>query len=152
MKINSKQLPVKVHYFFFMAGKYNYILTLQHKFYYADMCNIFILLFITAMGPILPFLPVYGKQLGVSAIVMGSITAILPFLFLIAKPIFGLIVDYFSSWRKAIFVTLLAGTSTCFVCMYFLSIVSEPVLPDHTFINVSCALPYCSLKVSFYNY
>ncbi|KAG6795283.1 major facilitator superfamily domain-containing protein 6 [Apis mellifera caucasica] len=61
MKLNYIQLPIKAHYFFFMA----------------------------AMGPILPFLPVYGKQLGISALIMGSITAILPILFLIAKPTFG---------------------------------------------------------------
>ncbi|XP_031773730.1 major facilitator superfamily domain-containing protein 6-A isoform X2 [Apis florea] len=42
MKLNYMQLPIKAHYFFFMA----------------------------AMGPILPFLPVYGKQLGISALIM----------------------------------------------------------------------------------
>ncbi|KAI4477376.1 hypothetical protein M0804_012762 [Polistes exclamans] len=87
MKINYVQFPVKLHYFFFMA----------------------------AMGPILPFLPVYGKQLGVSPMVMGSVTAVLPILFLIAKPLFGFIVDHFYKWRKSIFVTLLTDpvTSNC---------------------------------------
>ncbi|CAL7937711.1 unnamed protein product [Xylocopa violacea] len=119
MKLNYMQLPIKAHYFFFMA----------------------------AMGPILPFLPVYGKQLGVSALIMGSITAILPILFLIAKPAFGFLVDYFYSWRKAIFVTLLATTSCCFICMYFLPILPGPVLPDHSFNNVSCdLLPYCTTE------
>ncbi|XP_015434895.1 PREDICTED: major facilitator superfamily domain-containing protein 6 [Dufourea novaeangliae] len=117
MKVNYKQLPIKAHYFFFMA----------------------------AMGPILPFFPVYGKQLGISAIVMGSITAILPILFLIAKPAFGFLVDYFDSWRKAIFVTLIGATSTCFICMYFLPVLPGPVLPNHMFENVSCTLlSHCS--------
>ncbi|XP_076630377.1 major facilitator superfamily domain-containing protein 6 isoform X2 [Colletes latitarsis] len=116
MKLNYKQLPIKAHYFFFMA----------------------------AMGPILPFLQVYGKQLGVSILVMGSVTAILPILFLIAKPAFGFLVDYFDSWRKAIFMVLLATTSACFVCMYFLPAILGPVLPDHAFVNVSCvSLPHC---------
>ncbi|CAK9808396.1 Major facilitator superfamily domain-containing protein 6 [Anthophora quadrimaculata] len=117
MKLNYTQLPIKVHYFFFMA----------------------------AMGPILPFLPVYGKQLGISALVMGSITAILPILFLIAKPTFGFLVDYFYAWRKSIFITLLATTSSCYIFMYFLPILPGPVLPDHSFTNVSCdILPYCT--------
>ncbi|XP_053977015.1 major facilitator superfamily domain-containing protein 6 [Hylaeus volcanicus] len=119
MKLNYKQLPIKAHYFFFMA----------------------------AMGPILPFLPVYGKQLGVSPLVMGSITAVLPILFLIAKPAFGFLVDYFDSWKKSIFVALLAATSTCYVCMCFLPVLPGPVLPDHRFINISCdLLPHCSLE------
>ncbi|XP_076650977.1 major facilitator superfamily domain-containing protein 6 [Halictus rubicundus] len=117
MKLNYKQLPVKAHYFFFMA----------------------------AMGPILPFLPVYGKQLGISPVVMGSITAILPILFLIAKPAFGFLVDYFDSWKKTIFMTILGATSICYICMYFLPALPRSVLPDHMFENVSCAsLKQCS--------
>lgn len=91
------------------------------------------------MGPILPFLPVYGKQLGVSPLIMGSITAILPILFLIAKPAFGFIVDYYRSWRKLIFVALLAATSGCYIFMYFLPAMPGPLLPDYQFQNVSCA-------------
>ncbi|CAL1674196.1 unnamed protein product [Lasius platythorax] len=118
MKINYTQLPVKAHYFFFMA----------------------------AMGPILPFLPVYGKQLGVSPLIMGSITAILPLLFLIAKPAFGFVVDYFRAWRKLIFIALLAVTSGCYILMYFLPVLPGPMLPDHQFQNISCAsLPSCDM-------
>lgn len=103
------------------------------------------------MGPILPFLPVYGKQLGVSPLVMGSITAGLPILFLIAKPVFGFIVDYFRTWRKLIFMALLAVTSSCYILMYFLPVLPGPLLPDHHFQNVSCAsLPLCDTeRVSF---
>ncbi|XP_023287706.1 major facilitator superfamily domain-containing protein 6 isoform X2 [Orussus abietinus] len=110
MKINSQQLPVKAHFFFFMA----------------------------AMGPILPFLPVYGKQIGISPMVMGSITAILPIMFLIAKPAFGLLVDHFRDWRKSLFIGLLAVTSCCYVLMYFLPVVPLPLLPQREFKNVSC--------------
>ncbi|XP_014208100.1 major facilitator superfamily domain-containing protein 6-B [Copidosoma floridanum] len=97
--VNAKQLPIKAHYFFFMA----------------------------AMGPILPFLPVYGKQLGVSPFVMGIITAVLPLLFFLAKPSFGFIVDRYRTHRRAIFIALLASTSACYVLMYFLP--ALPVLP-----------------------
>jgi len=91
------------------------------------------------MGPILPFLPVYGKQLGVSPLIMGSITAILPILFLIAKPTFGFVVDYFRAWRKLIFISLLAATSSCYIFMYFLPALPGPLLSDNQFQNVSCA-------------
>ncbi|XP_011261876.2 major facilitator superfamily domain-containing protein 6 [Camponotus floridanus] len=118
MKINYMQLPVKAHYFFFMA----------------------------AMGPILPFLPVYGKQLGISSLVMGSITAVLPILFLISKPAFGFVVDYFRTWRKLIFIILLATTSGCYILMYFLPVLPGPMLPDHQFQNISCSsLPSCDM-------
>ncbi|XP_016843921.1 major facilitator superfamily domain-containing protein 6 [Nasonia vitripennis] len=118
VKINQQQLPIKAHFFFFMA----------------------------AMGPILPYLPVYGKQLGVSPAVMGSITAVLPLLFLVAKPAFGFVVDHFRAWRRAIFVGLLATTSGCYVLMYFLPSLPAPVLPDKgEFFNVSCsAIERCS--------
>lgn len=117
MKINYRQLPVKAHYFFFMA----------------------------AMGPILPFLPVYGKQLGISPLVMGSISAVLPILYLIAKPVFGFLADYFRDWRKSIFVSILATTCGCYVLMAFLPNLPGPALPDHSFKNISCAtLPECT--------
>lgn len=111
-----------------------------------------IIFLILAMGPILPFLPVYGKQLGISPLIMGSITAILPILFLIAKPAFGFVVDYFRAWRKLIFITLLAVTSGCYILMYFLPILPGPILPDHQFQNISCSsLPSCDMDyVNFY--
>nr|CAD7401115.1 unnamed protein product [Timema cristinae] len=95
-KINYKLVPVKAHYFFFMAFD------------------------IQAMGPILPFLQVFGKQLGVSEIVMGSITGVLPFLFLVAKPVFGYVVDYFQKQRKLVFMGLITAMSTFFVLLYFI--------------------------------
>ncbi|XP_043488345.1 major facilitator superfamily domain-containing protein 6 [Polistes fuscatus] len=114
MKINYVQLPVKLHYFFFMG----------------------------AMGPILPFLPVYGKQLGVSPLVMGSVTAVLPILFLIAKPLFGFIVDHFYKWRKSIFVILLTVTSGCYICLYFVSPIPKNLkqtASNYTFKDISCS-------------
>ncbi|KYN40874.1 Major facilitator superfamily domain-containing protein 6, partial [Trachymyrmex septentrionalis] len=63
---------------------------------------------ILGAAPVYPFLPVYGKQLGISPLIIGSINAIFPILLLIVKPIFGFIMDYFQTWRKVIFITLLA--------------------------------------------
>lgn len=147
VNINQQQLPVKAHFFFFMAGKYRQLITRVYKKY---LYIYSVLIIILAMGPILPYLPVYGKQLGVSPAVMGSITAVLPLLFLVAKPAFGFLVDHFPAWRRAIFVGLLAATSGCFVLMYFLPALPAPVLPDKgDFSNVSCsAINRCSDMVT----
>ncbi|XP_063235657.1 major facilitator superfamily domain-containing protein 6 isoform X2 [Bacillus rossius redtenbacheri] len=78
------------------------------------------------MGPVLPFLNVFGKQLGVSEVVMGTITAVLPILFLLAKPAFGLLVDRFRRRRKLLFMCLVAATG-CFYVL--LGLVPPPASP-----------------------
>lgn len=72
------------------------------------------------MGPILPQLSVYGKQLGISPEIMGSVTGCLPILFLIAKPMFGLLVDIYRDNRKTIFMALLISMSTSYALLCFL--------------------------------
>ncbi|XP_065170842.1 major facilitator superfamily domain-containing protein 6 [Atheta coriaria] len=92
IKVNVDLLPIKSHYFFFMA----------------------------AMGPILPQMSVYGKEMGISSVVMGTVTGILPILFLIAKPIFGIIVDVYRKHRKTIFLCLIATMAVSFASIYVL--------------------------------
>ncbi|XP_064212553.1 major facilitator superfamily domain-containing protein 6-A [Tribolium castaneum] len=96
MKINTKLLPIKLHYFFFMA----------------------------AVGPILPQLPLFGKDLGISPVVMGTVTGILPFTFLLTKPIFGLAVDVWRNQRKTIFVLVIILMTLSFGALYFLKLPS----------------------------
>ncbi|KAL1122990.1 hypothetical protein AAG570_003314 [Ranatra chinensis] len=96
------------------------------------------------MGPILPFLPVIGKQLGVSEIVMGGVNAVLPLLFIVVKPLFGFLIDYFQEWRKAIFVGLLAATSFIYGSMAFLPETKKPVR-----LSLNCSeLKPCASTVS----
>ena len=87
------------------------------------------------MGPILPFITVYGKQIGVSPMVMGTVTSILPILFLLSKPAFGFLVDHFREKRKFIFVGLLIATSLAFVSMYFLPIIPGLPIIEHGIIS-----------------
>lgn len=47
------------------------------------------------MGPILPQLSVIGKQIGIPPDIMGYITAVLPVLYVLAKPLVGFLADYF---------------------------------------------------------
>lgn len=76
--------------------------------------------FLSASGPILPYLTVYGKQLGISEVVMGSITAVVPITFILAKPIFGFLADYFYNRRKFIFMGLIMSMSLFYLCLYFI--------------------------------
>ncbi|PSN39063.1 hypothetical protein C0J52_10097 [Blattella germanica] len=75
--------------------------------------------------------------LGVSEVVMGSITAILPILFLVAKPVFGLVVDYFQEQRKTVFMGLLCAMSTCYVMLYFIPQPSGPFITDKASYHLS---------------
>lgn len=111
VKINYALLPVKAHFFFFMA----------------------------AMAPILPFLPVFGKQLGVSEVANGIVTSVLPVLFLVAKPIFGYILDYFQSKRKTVFITLVCATTIFFMLLYIVP--SPSVAPFHKRDNCTSLYP-----------
>lgn len=70
-----------------MAGK-AYLLQSPTKIV---MVNVFL-----AIGPILPQLPVIGKELGISADIMGLITSVLPILYILAKPAVGYLMDYFT--------------------------------------------------------
>lgn len=111
-RINKHLLPIKAHFFFFMAGKFYSKRALY--------CLLSTILFVSAMGPILPQLSVYGKELGISSVVMGSVTGILPILFLIAKPAFGLLVDVCHNYRKSIFMGLIIATSCFYALLYFI--------------------------------
>ncbi|XP_055920330.1 major facilitator superfamily domain-containing protein 6 [Eupeodes corollae] len=103
VKINEKLLPIKAHYFFFMA----------------------------AMGPILPQISVYGKQLGVEPEIMGYITSVLPIMYVLAKPVVGFLADYFANFRKCIFISLIFIMTLSFAGFYFV-----PATNNHS-INVS---------------
>ncbi|EDW00756.1 major facilitator superfamily domain-containing protein 6 [Drosophila grimshawi] len=90
--INKRLLPIKAHFFFFMA----------------------------AMGPILPQLAVIGKQIGIPPDIMGYITAVLPVMYVLAKPLVGFLADYFMNLRKLIFMTLIVIMTLAYGGFYFL--------------------------------
>ncbi|KAL7738579.1 hypothetical protein ACLKA6_006878 [Drosophila palustris] len=91
-RLNKRLLPIKAHFFFFMA----------------------------AMGPILPQLSVIGKQIGIPPDIMGYITAVLPILYVLAKPLVGFLADYFVNLRKFIFMTLIVIMTLAYAGFYFL--------------------------------
>ncbi|XP_053623227.1 major facilitator superfamily domain-containing protein 6 isoform X2 [Plodia interpunctella] len=91
-KINKGLLPIKIHFFFFFA----------------------------ALGPLLPQMNVFGKQLGVSPSVMGMVTAVLPLLWAVAKPLFGYVVDFWPAHRKLVFMLLITLMTGSYCSLWFL--------------------------------
>ncbi|XP_075989324.1 major facilitator superfamily domain-containing protein 6 [Anticarsia gemmatalis] len=92
LKIDKGLVPIKLHFFFFFA----------------------------ALGPILPQINVFGRQLGVSPSVMGMVTAVLPLLWAAAKPLFGYVVDFWPAHRKLVFMLLITVMSGSYCCLWFL--------------------------------
>ncbi|XP_035228982.1 uncharacterized protein LOC118201068 [Stegodyphus dumicola] len=90
-KINLLLLPVKIHYFLFMA----------------------------ALACALPFRTVFAKQLGISATAIGVIFLAVPFLKIFTNPLFGFIVDYFKKFRLVLTVLMLIVALT-HVAMVFI--------------------------------
>ncbi|BFG06347.1 major facilitator superfamily domain-containing protein 6 [Drosophila madeirensis] len=102
VRLNRRLLPIKAHFFFFMA----------------------------AMGPILPQLSVIGKQIGIPPDVMGYIMAVLPILYVLAKPLVGFLADYFTSLRKFIFMSLIVIMTLAYAGFYFLPSNSHAISLD----------------------
>ncbi|XP_071626340.1 major facilitator superfamily domain-containing protein 6-like [Temnothorax longispinosus] len=118
MKINYKHLCIKAHYFFFQAS-----------------CAVSY-----------PYIPVYGKQIGVSPLVIGTIGTFFSILHLITKPVCGFIMDY-SQWRKLIFIVLVTLSSCSLVSIFFLPSLPGPMLLDHHFQNISyVSLSNCDME------
>ncbi|CAG9805690.1 unnamed protein product [Chironomus riparius] len=92
LEIDKDLLPIKAHYFFFMGS----------------------------LGPILPQMVMFGRQLGVSPTVMGFFLSMLPFLYFFAKPLVGMLADYFSKARKLIFLSLVAIMTLSYAGYIFL--------------------------------
>ncbi|XP_035228978.1 major facilitator superfamily domain-containing protein 6-like isoform X1 [Stegodyphus dumicola] len=79
LKINKKLLPVKVHY----------------------------LLLNGAHAGVLPYLPVYAKQLGITASAVGIIYAVICFITVLSKPLFGGLVDHFQKLKPMLLLLIL---------------------------------------------
>ncbi|GBM95738.1 hypothetical protein AVEN_202064-1 [Araneus ventricosus] len=91
LKIDTLLLPMKIHYFLFMA----------------------------ALACALPFRTVFAKQLGISATAVGVIFLAIPFFKILTNPLFGLLVDHFKKFRLTIAVLMLVVAVT-HVAMVFI--------------------------------
>ncbi|XP_059489344.1 major facilitator superfamily domain-containing protein 6-A isoform X2 [Neocloeon triangulifer] len=89
-KINSLLLPMKGHYFLYNGGT----------------------------APVVPFMPVFAKQLGFSSVVVGTLYTVLPIAGMVAKPLFGGLADRLK-WHKKLFMFFLALTGILFFLINF---------------------------------
>lgn len=78
----------------------------------------------------MPYIPVLGKQLGVSPFVQGCINAILPTVYLFIKPALGYMVDKFPARRQLFFLGLLLALGISYATLYFVPRSEKPLLPD----------------------
>lgn len=69
------------------------------------------------MGPILPQLTVFAKEIGISASATGIIGGFLPIIFFLGKIVICYCADTFGYYRKTIFVTLVILTSMFFALL-----------------------------------
>ncbi|XP_031634543.1 major facilitator superfamily domain-containing protein 6 [Contarinia nasturtii] len=122
-QINKKLLPIKAHYFFMMA----------------------------AMGPILPQINVFGKELGVSPDIMGFITLFLPILYVLAKPAVGYLCDFFPSIRKTIFMSITVIMILCYAGFYLVPIVPAQKIPKQSSYNFSEIDGMCDIALTIKN-
>nr|XP_053638026.1 major facilitator superfamily domain-containing protein 6-like isoform X1 [Cherax quadricarinatus] len=118
MKINMKILPIKAHYFLIFAGT----------------------------APVLPFLPVYGRQQGISPAGIGLIYTILPFVGLIVKTASGALSDWLRIHRGMFL-------SSIVVCLIgFFSIYFVPAVPQNSNQELAHVKLDCTQSATFFKY
>lgn len=91
LRINRKLLPVKCHYFFFYAG----------------------------LATMMPFLPVYARQLGITEAGLGIIYLLMPVLAAVLRPAIGWLADA-TRQHKAVFLTTLLVTIAGYLSLAFI--------------------------------
>jgi len=75
--------------------------------------------YISGTAPVVPFLPVYARQLGFSSVIVGMIYTVLPITGMLAKPIFGAIADRYRL-QKILFLAFQIITAISFFVIQFI--------------------------------
>ncbi|KAJ4443502.1 hypothetical protein ANN_05174, partial [Periplaneta americana] len=84
------------------------------------------------LAGVVSFLPLYARQLGFSSMVVGTIYTILPITGMLAKPIFGMMADYFQLQK-----TLFLACQTVMFLAYFV-IQFIPEIPAENPVTLTC--------------
>jgi MFS family permease len=74
---------------------------------------------ISGTAPVVPFMPVYARQLGFSGVIVGMIYTVLPITGMLAKPLFGAIADRFRL-QKTLFLAFQIVTAISFFVIQFI--------------------------------
>lgn len=96
-------------------------------------------------APLMPYIPTYARQLGVSSSGVGIMYTILPFIGLIAKPLFGAVADKFKC-GKVIFIAAIISTAVFFDCIALIPPNNEIAYVDLQCANESLTLSICNIN------
>ncbi|XP_075229080.1 major facilitator superfamily domain-containing protein 6-like isoform X2 [Lycorma delicatula] len=113
--VRADLLPIKAHFFLFNAGT----------------------------APVVPFLPVYAKQLGFSPLLVGFIYTALPLMGMLAKPLMGAIADKFQCHKSLFISFLMLSIVSFFSMMYIPPTGSKEILMD-IHCNLDSIVKVCS--------
>ncbi|XP_021930441.1 major facilitator superfamily domain-containing protein 6-A isoform X2 [Zootermopsis nevadensis] len=97
LKVNLDFLPLKGQYFLWNAGT----------------------------APVVPFLPIYARQLGFSSTIVGMIYTVLPITGMLAKPVFGAIADHYRLQKTLFLAFQIITAISFFVIQYIPEIQTE---------------------------
>lgn len=86
------------------------------------------------LAPLMPFIPTYARQLGVSQVGVGVMYTVLPFIGLLFKPLCGAIADKFKI-GKIIFLVSILGAA----CFYG-GIGLIPARPTQASLDLDCGM------------
>ena len=91
----------------------------------------------SGVAPILPFLPVYARQLGISELGVGAVYVILPVVAALLRPAVGALADA-THRHKLVFLCLLVVTTVGYAALNFLP--AAPPAPQAAAVQVDCYL------------
>lgn len=100
--VNSKLLPLKLHFLFVFAG----------------------------IASIVPYLPLFGKQLGISATGIGIVYSVIPCFSLAIKPLFGWLADRFRRIKILLIILILI------VIVFYISLIFIPPVKQKNIIRL----------------
>lgn len=83
------------------------------------------MLSIPGTAPVVPFLPIYARQLGFSSTIVGMIYTVLPITGMLAKPVFGAIADHYRLQKTLFLAFQIITAISFFVIQYIPEIQTE---------------------------
>jgi len=113
LKVNPRLVPIKAHFFLSFA----------------------------ALSAVVPFMPVFARQLGIDEISSSVVFATLPFMGMLAKPLAGWISDRFGL-EKVVFMASICTTGV----FYFALILVGNIQADTSSV-FKCSSPYSMLEI-----
>ena len=100
--------------------------------------------YISGTAPIVPFMPVYARQLGFSGVIVGMIYTVLPITGMLAKPIFGAVADRYQL-QKTLFLAFQIVTAISFFGIQFIPEIQTETAPSAVLdCDVATYFRFCS--------